>query len=79
MRKRGKRQRENNANAYLVPASYCGSKRCYEDKKSALTAANKRYAEDHVSLRAYYCSFCHLWHLTKQVENIKEIDLKEVY
>ena len=34
------------------------------DKRSAQTAANKRYDDDHVELRIYECPYCHRWHLT---------------
>lgn len=38
------------------------------DKKGAITAKNKRYHEDHIKLREYYCGRCNAWHLTKIVE-----------
>lgn len=40
-------------------------KPCY-DKKSAASARNHRFKQDHVQLRIYQCPFCNLWHLTKQ-------------
>lgn len=36
---------------------------CY-DKKTAVTAANKRYKDDHTKLRVYECLDCSYWHLT---------------
>lgn len=47
-------------------------KRCFTsgkisfDKKGAQTAANKRWAEDHVQLRIYECR-CGGWHLTSRL------------
>ena len=43
---------------------YCSGKRVY-DKKSAITAKNKRFNEDKVELRVYPCG--NHWHLTKRV------------
>lgn len=45
---------------------YCKKedKPCY-DKRTAITAANKRYKEDRIRLRIYPCG--DHWHLTKQV------------
>ncbi len=36
------------------------------DKKSAVTAANKRWADDRVELRIYQCG-CGGWHLTSRI------------
>lgn len=46
---------------------YCdkSGKKCY-DKKTALTAKNKRFKEDHVVLRLYFHEFCNSWHLTSK-------------
>lgn len=45
---------------------YCrvSGKVCF-DKRGAITAANARYREDHIKLRAYPCGDCGKWHLTK--------------
>lgn len=44
---------------------YCStSGKVQYDKKTAQTAANKRYADDHVELRIYQCPSCNWWHLT---------------
>jgi hypothetical protein len=40
-------------------------KTCF-DKKSAVTAKNKREREDHETLRIYECPHCGAWHLTHQ-------------
>lgn len=45
---------------------YCKGKVRY-DKKGAITAKNRRYAEDHVELREYACPKCGGWHLTSQM------------
>lgn len=42
---------------------YCNGKPSY-DKRSAVTARNKRWDEDHVELRVYQCPDCNWWHLT---------------
>lgn len=42
----------------------CFGKHAY-DKKGAITASNRRYAEDHQRLRIYPCG--DHWHLTKQL------------
>jgi len=47
---------------------YEKSKVCY-DKKSAITAANLRFKQDKIKLRAYWCDKCNFWHLTKQYVN----------
>lgn len=51
---------------YKVPREYCEEtgKLCY-DKRSAITAKNKRYKEDRINLREYECEHCGCWHLTK--------------
>ncbi len=41
----------------------CGGKRAY-DKKSAITAKNRRFKEDHIPLRVYECPGRGHWHLT---------------
>jgi len=51
-----------------VPLKFCGGKPSY-DKKSAQTAANSRFEQDHVKLRIYNCPKCNGWHLTKQSYN----------
>ena len=43
---------------------YCHGKVPY-DKRGAITAANKRWQQDHIKLRIYQCG--DHWHLTKQV------------
>ena len=48
---------------------YEKSKVCY-DKKSAITAANLRFKQDKIKLRAYWCNKCNFFHLTKRLENI---------
>ena len=40
---------------------------CY-DKKTAITAANKRFKDDHKKLRIYECPDCGYWHLTSKLE-----------
>lgn len=45
---------------------YCNGKRAY-DKKTAITACNKRFKEDHTILRIYECEYGPHWHLTKQI------------
>lgn len=49
---------------------YCNDKRAY-DKKSAVTAQNKRYREEHILLRLYPCG--DHWHLTKQLRGTKHL------
>jgi hypothetical protein len=51
----------------ITPLKRCpnGGKPCY-DKKTAVTAKNKRYKQDHVVLRIYNCENCNCWHLTSQ-------------
>lgn len=46
----------------------CG-KRCYPDKRAAVTMASVRMRSRRcppAQLRAYYCDYCHGWHLTKK-------------
>ena len=43
-----------------------GGKPMY-DKKTAVTAKNKRWREDHIKLREYHCPDCNWWHLTSRV------------
>ena len=43
----------------------CGGKPVY-DKKTAITAKNKRWKDDHVKLRVYNCHRCGGWHLTSK-------------
>lgn len=45
-------------------------KPCF-DKKSAITAKNKREKESHQKLRVYQCPDCGGWHLTSQVKEEK--------
>ncbi len=45
---------------------YCDGKRSY-DKKTAITAMNLRFKQDHQVLRMYECENGNHWHLTKQV------------
>ncbi len=49
----------------------CNGKHCY-DKKTAQTARNKRFKEDHVALRIYFHDKCGLWHLTSEEPYRKE-------
>lgn len=42
---------------------YCNGKVSY-DKKTAVTAANRRFRESHTKLRVYNCPDCGKWHLT---------------
>lgn len=35
------------------------------DKKTAITARNKRWKESRVGLREYQCDDCGYWHLTR--------------
>lgn len=46
---------------------YCRRKPMY-DKKTAITAKNKRWHEDHIKLRIYECPHCVHWHLTSKEE-----------
>lgn len=48
---------------HLTPIRYCKGKPMY-DKKTARTAVNKRFKDDHVRLRIYHCNRCNFWHLT---------------
>lgn len=45
---------------------YCNGKPCY-DKRSAVTAANKRFRENHTKLRIYQCDQGDHWHLTHKI------------
>ena len=45
---------------------FCNGKPCY-DKKSAMSAKNKRFKEDHIKLRIYHCDECNHWHLTSKL------------
>lgn len=51
-----------------VPRLKCWytKKTCY-DHKSAVTAINLRWKQDHVKLRAYWCDKCNFSHLTKNI------------
>lgn len=49
---------------------YCNGKRAY-DKRGAITAANRRFEEDHIRLRIYQCDMGDHWHLTKQLRRAK--------
>jgi len=44
----------------------CGGKPCF-DKKTAITAKNKRFKDGHVVLRVYNCPECNTWHLTSNI------------
>lgn len=59
------------------PVRYCsesGGKVVF-DKKGAITAANLRFKQDHIKLRAYSCPYCRGWHLTKRLHwNERELD-----
>ena len=47
------------------PAEYCPwHKKVSYDKRGAVTAANKRWADDHERVRIYPCPQCGGWHLT---------------
>jgi len=48
---------------FITPVKYCHGKVIY-DKKTAITAANKRFEENHIKLRVYPCPDCGHWHLT---------------
>ena len=48
------------------PFCVISGKVCF-DKKSAATAKNSRYHEDHTELRIYPCNHCSAWHLTSQL------------
>lgn len=56
-------------NRFNCNHKYCNGKRAYS-KKCAISAANKRFKEDHIKLRIYPCPKCGMWHLTKQVTDI---------
>jgi hypothetical protein len=54
----------------------CGRKKRYPSEQSALVAVTTqmRYQhllDDWVCFRAYYCSECNGWHLTKQREEVR--------
>ena len=61
--------------AYSLPegdeTAFCpGDKVCYADKKAAISQINQLQKEGRRTterLRAYYCSQCAAWHLTKQM------------
>lgn len=57
------------------PPQYCAGKRSY-DKKTATTAKNYRWNQDHVELRIYNCFTCSHWHLTSSV--FKPIKKKKI-
>jgi len=46
-----------------VKLPYCDDKPSY-DKKTAVTAKNKRWKDNRVKLRIYQCKKCDYWHLT---------------
>lgn len=52
---------------YITPINHCPEtgKPCY-DKKTAVTAKNQRWDEDHIKLRIYPCPHCRAWHLTSK-------------
>ncbi len=60
--------REQGVRTYKLHCWYEKSKVCY-DKKGAISAANRRYKEDKIKLRPYWCDRCNFWHLTKQFIN----------
>lgn len=43
----------------------CFGKNIY-DKKTAITAKNRRWEEGHIALREYPCNLCGYWHLTSK-------------
>ena len=55
-----------------LKTDYCGRKVVYKTKKDALTKKNQRFAEDHVELRIYHCSFCNGFHLTHKLYEREE-------
>lgn len=56
----------------LEKSQYCEGKVIY-DKKSAISARNARYREDHVELRVYHHELCNGWHLTSQNPHFGEV------
>lgn len=50
----------------MAERAYCPEqgKNIY-DKRGAETVRNKRWKDDHVKLRVYYCRDCNGWHVTK--------------
>lgn len=58
------------ANDFRPPMRYCNGKPCYE-KRSAVTAKNRRWKLDHVDLRVYHCNDCNNHHLTSQIKTKK--------
>ncbi len=57
---------------YKLRCWYEKTKVCY-DKKGAISAANLRFKQDKIKLRAYWCEKCNFWHLTKQFVNIRTL------
>jgi len=56
----------------------CFGKVCYADKKTVVTAKNKRLREGFAYLREYYCDKCFSWHLTKQRKKDTEDEGEEL-
>lgn len=50
-----------------TPMKYCKSGKPQYDKKSAVSAKNKRFKTNHTELRVYHCDECNHWHLTSQL------------
>lgn len=57
---------------------WCKGKPQY-DKKSAISAKNKRFRQDHTELRVYHCPSCNFWHLTSQLEKYEKNRNKKTY
>lgn len=52
----------------LLPAiERCVTGKPSYDKKTAITAKNKRWNDSRVKLRIYHCEKCNYWHLTSSV------------
>lgn len=60
----GKGGKKSFDRAYLTKVRYCKGKVVF-DKITAQTAANQRFAEDHIRLRIYPCHGH--WHLTSKL------------
>lgn len=48
----------------IAPIKYCKTGKPIYDKKTAITAKNKRYRDAHEKLRIYHCPECNGWHLS---------------
>lgn len=54
----------------------CETGKVMFDKKGAITASNARWKEDRVKLRIYPCPECRHWHMTKQVREREQLNVR---